>query len=301
LKINRILQTLFQISIVIGIFIYIFNNYSIIFRFENFNYLQLFLTIFLKSLNVLIVGYLNYFAFKILYSQISYMPILKIHVISLFGNFFSFAKSGTLYKAGALKTIYNLKLKEFSLFFIVSQLFPLLIISFATFSYIRVTSLDNSASNLFIIVSIVIFTFLFSIKVYISKISDIDDSAYMKKLFVMPNISKILLIQFSAVVINLIYNWTLSNSLGYSLSLFDNLMYTAASVFSIFLSLTPNALGIKEFIIINLGSITDFSPEYMFNLSIAERFSDVLMLAIIFLIIKLSGNNLSLKNNENNY
>jgi hypothetical protein len=39
----------------------------------------------------------------------------------------------------------------------------------------------------------------------------------------------------------------------------------------------------------------------MFNLSIAERFSDVLMLLIIFLIIKLSGNNLSLKNNENNY
>jgi len=301
LRRNIILQTLFQISIVIGIFVYIFNNYSIIFEFENPNYLQLFLTIFLKSVNVLIVGYLNYFAFKILYSQISYMPILKIHIISLFGNFFSFAKSGTVYKAGALKTIYNLKLKEFSLFFIVSQLFPLLIISFATFSYIRATSLDSSLSNLFIIVFIVIVIFIFSIKMYISKISNIDNRIYMKKLFDIPNISKILFIQFSAIVINLIYNWTLSNSLGYNLSLFDNLIYTTTSVTSIFLSLTPNALGIKEFIIINLGSITDFSPEYMFNLSIAERFSDFLMLVIIFLIIKLSGNNLSLKNNENNY
>ena len=296
-----ILQTFFQILVVIGIFIYIFNNYSIIFEFENPNYLQFSLTIFLKSLNVLVVGYLNYFAFKILYRKISYMPILKIHILSLFGNFFSFAKSGTVYKAGALKKIYNLKLKEFSLFFIVSQLFPLLIISFVTFSYIKATSLDNSLSNLFLIVFIVITVFIFSIKMYISKISKIDDRMYMKKLFDIPNISKIFLIQLLAMVINLIYNWTLSNSLGYTLSFFDNLIYTTTSVISIFLSLTPNALGIKEFIIINLGSIADFTPERMFNLSIAERFSDVLMLLIIFLIIKLSGNNLSLKNNENNY
>ena len=136
---------------------------------------------------------------------------------------------------------------------------------------------------------------------YISKISKIDDRMYMKKLFDIPNISKIFLIQLLAIVINLIYNWTLSNSLGYTLSFLDNLIYTTTSVISIFLSLTPNALGIKEFIIINLGSIADFTPERMFNLSIAERFSDVLMLLIIFLIIKLSGNNLSLKNNENNY
>lgn len=298
---NNFLQTLFRISIVVGIFIYILNNYSILIEFDNLDYPQFLLTVFLKSLNVFIVGYLNYFAFKIVITHISYIHILRLHITSLFGNFFSFAKSGTVFKAAELKSTYNLRLKDFSLFFVVSQLFPVLIISILTFFYMNGRSIDKGLSNIFLIIAIGILVIILLLKIYISKSYVNEDKNFMLELFNTRNILMILLIQLSTVIVNLSYNWTLSNSLGYELTIFDNLIYTAVSVLSIFVSLTPNALGIKEFFIINLGSVTNFPPEYLFNLSVAERFADALMLLIIFLITKFSGNNLSYKNNENNY
>tara|TARA_B110000003_G_C16413658_1_gene443278 strand:- start:169 stop:669 length:501 start_codon:yes stop_codon:yes gene_type:complete len=162
-------------------------------------------------------------------------------------------------------------------------------------------SIDKGLSNIFLIIAIGILVIILLLKIYISKSYVNEDKNFMLELFNTRNILMILLIQLSTVIVNLSYNWTLSNSLGYELTIFDNLIYTAVSVLSIFVSLTPNALGIKEFFIINLGSVTNFPPEYLFNLSVAERFADALMLLIIFLITKFSGNNLSYKNNENNY
>ena len=110
------LQTGFKILITIGIFWYLFNNYSLILNFEFQKFDYLFYAIGIKSLNIFLIAFINLFAFLKLKTNISYIETLKIHTVSLLGNFFSFAKSGTAYKAFILKKNFNLNLKEFSLF-----------------------------------------------------------------------------------------------------------------------------------------------------------------------------------------
>ena len=138
------LQTGFKIFITIGIFWYLFNNYS------QYTILNLKFQLFhLCSWNKIIKYFRNciykFICFFKLKTKISYTQTLKIHTFSLLGNSFSFAKSGTAYKAFILIKDFNLNLKEFSLFFILNQLvavFSINLLSLIYFSNINLPEIN---------------------------------------------------------------------------------------------------------------------------------------------------------------
>ncbi len=287
------LQTGFKILITIGIFWYLLNNYSIILNFEFQKVDYFFYTIGIKSLNIFLIAFINLFAFVKLKTNISYFETLKIHAVSLLGNFFSFAKSGTAYKALILKNNFNLNLKEFSLFFILNQLLAVLTINLLTliyFSYFYISEIDL----IFFKAAIILIFVLISITaLFISK-GKLNLKNYYE-LFSIKILTILLICQTCSTIIVLLSNYLLSNGLGIKLTLADNLIYSVIAISSLLISITPNALGIREVLLVSFENFVQLNSTTLFNFSLADRIADLTML--VFVCIFFLGKNLILITN----
>lgn len=284
------LQTGFKILITIGIFWYLFNNYSLILNLEFQKVDYLFYAIGIKSLNIFLIAFINLFAYLKLKTNISYIETLKIHTVSLLGNFFSFAKSGTAYKALILKKSFNLNIREFSLFFVLNQLLAVLSINLLTIIYF--SSMDISEINLifFKVVIVLILLLILTAMLLVSK-GYFNLSNY-SELFRIKILTILLICQTCSNTIVLVSNYLLSNGLGVKLVLADNLIYSSVAISSLLISITPNALGIREVLLISFENLVQVSSSTLFNFSVADRIADFTML--IFVCIFLLGNNLKL-------
>lgn len=288
------LQTGFKILITIGIFLYLLNNYSLILNFEFQKLDYLFYTIGIKSLNIFLIAFINLFAFVKLKTNISYFETLKIHAVSLLGNFFSFAKSGTAYKALVLKKNYKLNLKEFSLFFILNQLlavFTINLINLIYFSYFDMSKIDL----IFFKVAIILIFVLISIAaLFISK-GKLNLKNYYE-LFSVKALTILLICQAFSNIIVLLSNYLLSNSLGIKLTLADNLIYSVIAISSLLISITPNALGIREVLLVSFENFVELNSTTLFNFSLADRIADFTMLVLVCILFL--GKNLILFTNN---
>ena len=284
------LQTGFKILITIGIFWYLFNNYSLILNLEFQKVDYLFYAIGIKSLNIFLIAFINLFAYLKLKTNISYIETLKIHTVSLLGNFFSFAKSGTAYKALILKKNFNLNIREFSLFFVLNQL--LAVLSINLFMIIYFSSMDISEINLtfFKVVIILILLLILTAVLLVSK--EYFNLSNYSELFRIKVLTILLICQTCSNTIVLVSNYLLSNGLGIELVLADNLIYSSVAISSLLISITPNALGIREVLLISFENLVQLSSTTLFNFSVADRIADFTML--IFVCIFLLGNNLKL-------
>ena len=73
------LQTGFKIFITIGIFWYLFNNYSLIYNFELKNFDYFIYAVGMKSLNIFVIAYINLFAFLLdIRTCIGYIKIVVV-------------------------------------------------------------------------------------------------------------------------------------------------------------------------------------------------------------------------------
>ena len=284
------LQTGFKILITIGIFWYLFNNYSLILNFEFQKFDYLFYAIGIKSLNIFLIAFINLFAFLKLKTNISYIETLKIHTVSLLGNFFSFAKSGTAYKAFILKKNFNLNLKEFSLFFVLNQLLAVLSINLLTLIYFSYMHTSEINLIFFKAAIMVIFLLISTAALFISK-GNLNLKNY-SELFSVKILTILLICQTCSNTIVLVSNYFLSNGLGIKLILADNLIYSSIAISSLLISITPNALGIREVLLVSFENFVQLNSTTLFNFSVADRIADFTML--IFVCIFLLGKNFNL-------
>jgi len=279
----KYLHTGFKILITIGIFWYLFKEYTIILNFEFQKFEYLFYTIGIKSLNIFLIAFINLFAFLKLNTNISYSETLKIHAMSLLGNFFSFAKSGTVYKAYTLKKFYNLNLKRFSLFFVLNQLLAVFSINMLTVIYFSFNYISEINLIFFQIIALVI-CLLLSITSLLVSMGKVKLKSYSELFNI--NILKVLIIcQTFSTIIVLIGNYLLSYSLGVELTLADNLIYSSISISSLLISITPNALGIRELILVSFENFFQLNSTALINFSVADRIADFILL--IFVVICL--------------
>ena len=284
------LQTGFKILITIGIFWYLFNNYSLILNFEFQKFDYLFYAIGIKSLNIFLIAFINLFAFLKLKTNISYIETLKIHTVSLLGNFFSFAKSGTAYKAFILKKNFNLNLKEFSLFFVLNQLLAVLSINLLTLIYFSYMHTSEINLIFFKAAIMVIFLLISTAALFISK-GNLNLKNY-SEVFSVKILTILLICQTCSNTIVLVSNYFLSNGLGIKLILADNLIYSSIAISSLLISITPNALGIREVLLVSFENFVQLNSTTLFNFSVADRIADFTML--IFVCIFLLGKNFNL-------
>ena len=279
------LHTGFKILITVGIFWYLFKEYTIILNFEFQKFEYLFYTIGIKSLNIFLIAFINLFAFLKLNTNISYSETLKIHAMSLLGNFFSFAKSGTVYKAYTLKKFYNLNLKRFSLFFVLNQLLAVFSINMLTVIYFSFNYISEINLIFFQIIALMIFLLL-SITSLLVSMGKLKLKSY-SELFNIKILKVLIICQTFSTIIVLIGNYLLSYSLGIELILADNLIYSSISISSLLISITPNALGIRELILVSFENFVQLNSTALINFSVADRIADftLLILVIICLII----------------
>lgn len=274
------LTIIFQLTFTVSIFWYLFNNYSLFLNLDIRNESYLILTLLIKSLNIFLIAAINLLAFSIFNSDITYKETLKIHITSLFGNFFSFAKSGTAYKALTLKQRFNLNIKEFTIFFFVNQMFAVLAISFVTLIYFNFFREDKLDNVILLSIAIIPLTLLLAFNLISKKFKHTN----FPLLFKSKNLLIIFLAQLISSFVIISANFFLSNTIGIELTFYDNLIYTLIAVTSIMISLTPNALGIREFLLLYFDNLIMLDSKILFNFSIADRLSDAFMLLIIYLI-----------------
>ena len=76
----------------------------------------------------------------------------------------------------------------------------------------------------------------------------------------------------------------LSQSLNIDLKILSNFVYNIISQLSTFVSITPNSIGLKEFILVISDQFIGLTNSQILNIAILDRLSDFSSLAVFSLI-----------------
>ncbi len=299
---RKVLNLIFYSIILLGFAIFIQNNRSEL-SFEALSSRYIFLVITLKFVNFLIFNQLHMQIFKIYDLNISKNENFELTYKGYIGNFFGFGKSGTGYKAIFLNKKYNFSYFKFTSFYVFLQtltlfgtsLICLFILIFSD------TLLNENKNGLLLLLVLIILACIFSnlIFKFLSRFEVLKKIPYFNKYFLNLNeidiissisfiknkkIYKILYLQL-LVQINLFFQiYFQAKTLSIDISILSNFVYNLISQISIFLSLTPNSIGIKEFFLVISNQFIGLSPNQVFDLAIIDRITDFLSLILFTLL-----------------
>ena len=232
----------------------------------------------------------DYLIYRNINKDITIKDLFNLYVIQNLLNYIPL-KPGTFFLLQRLNKKYNIKIKDLVLFFtyqnyiLTSIVFILLGICFL-FSK-QITNYEF-AGIFMIMITVIIYLFFSKIdKIKIIKLR------FINKLFsfVQNKKNKVLTrkVQYSFFLLSLLC--FVCSVLRYHLILvyffnFDSMSFSlilgSVTHLSIFLSITPSSLGIREILIMSLSEVTEFSANLGFITSIIERF-----LVVIFCILSI--------------
>ena len=220
------------------------------------------------------------------------------------GIFFGFGKTGTGYKALFLKNKFNFSYLKFVSFYIFLQTLTLFFTSFICFLLLSFTNILETElkSTLLVVLLLLMAISLLSnyilnlisrLKVlkkikYLNKVleSTEQNNIFLKNLtFKNPKFTKVLILQIFIQFNLFLQIYLQAKSLDIDINLLNNFVYNLISQISIFLSVTPNAIGIKEFILILSNDFIGLSSVDVFNLAILDRLTDFLSLVVFSLFL----------------
>lgn len=301
----KLLDIIFYILIFFGFFIFFQNNKTLI-SFDIFKNIFVYYVVSLKFFNFLVFNQMHLYIFKIYNLQIKKMENFELTFKGYIGNFFGFGKSGTGYKALILKNKHNFSYSKFLSFYVFLQTLTLFGTAFICFIILtfsknfEYTNRTNLILLLLAIMTLCIFANYF-LRVF-SKIKIFNNIKFVKNLIasfedVSSNISKLKIVNkeitkilfFQILIqVNLFFQIYLQASIiGIDMSLLSNFVYNIISQVSIFLSITPNSIGIKEFFLVISNEFIGLSSIEVFDLAIVDRITDFLSL-IIFIVLYYS-------------
>ncbi len=299
---RKVLNLIFYSIILLGFAIFIQNNRSEL-SFEALSSRYIFLVITLKFVNFLIFNQLHMQIFKIYDLNISKNENFELTYKGYIGNFFGFGKSGTGYKAIFLNKKYNFSYFKFTSFYVFLQTLTLFGTSLICLFILifSETFLNENKNGLLLLLVLIILACIFSnlIFKFLSRFEVLKKIPYFNKYFLNLNeidintsisfiknkkIYKILYLQL-LVQINLFFQiFFQAKTLSIDISILSNFVYNLISQISIFLSLTPNSIGIKEFFLVISNQFIGLSPNQVFDLAIIDRITDFLSLILFTLL-----------------
>ena len=262
----------------------------------------IFLVIGLKFLNFLIFNELHLNIFHMHNLDIKKNENFTLTYKGYMGNFFGFGKTGTGYKALFLKNKFNFSYLKIFSFYIFLQTLTLFFTSFICFLLLSFTSILETElkSTLLVVLLLIMAISLLSnyilnliskLKVlkkikYLNNVleSTEQNNTFLKNLtFKNPKFTKVLILQIFIQINLFLQIYLQAKSLNIDINLLNNFVYNLISQISIFLSVTPNAIGIKEFILIISNNFIGLSSADVFNLAILDRLTDFLSLVVFSL------------------
>ena len=295
----KYIDILFYLVIFIGFMIFYRSNEI------QFNVLRsdfIFLVIGLKFFNFLLFNQLHLNIFHMYKLDIKKNENLTLTYKGYMGNFFGFGKTGTGYKALFLKNKFDFSYFKFVSFYIFLQTLTLFFTSSICFILLFFTNISETElkSTLLVVLAFIMAISLLSnyILNLISKLKVLKKIKYLNNLlesteknniflknltFKNPKFIKVLILQIFIQFNLFLQIYLQAKSLDIHINLLNNFVYNLISQISIFLSVTPNAIGIKEFILILSNNFIGLSPADVFNLAVLDRLTDFLSLVVFSL------------------
>tara|TARA_B110000014_G_scaffold182824_1_gene131975 strand:- start:404 stop:1354 length:951 start_codon:yes stop_codon:yes gene_type:complete len=303
----RLLEIFFYVVIFFGLYFFLQNNKTLI-SFGIFQNSFVYYVILLKFLNFLVFNQLHLYIFKIYDLKMKKIENFELTFKGYIGNFFGFGKSGTGYKALILKNKHNFSYSKFLSFFVLLQTLTLFSTAFICFIIIIFsTNLEHTnKTNLIILLLFVMvisifanysFRILSKIKIFNkikplkTLITGLEQTSLNIRILKITNkeILRILFFQV-CIQINLFFQIYLQASIiNIDMSLLNNFVYNIISQVSIFLSITPNSIGIKEFFLVISNDFIGLSSIEVFDLAIIDRITDslsLLLFVVFYYLVK---------------
>ena len=301
----KLLNIFFYIVVVFGFYFFLQNNKTLI-SVNIFQNIFVYFVVLLKFSNFLVFNQMHLSIFNIYNLQIKKIENFELTFKGYIGNFFGFGKSGTGYKALVLKNKYNFSYSKFVSFYIFLQTLTLFATTFICFTILTFSNdfdYTNRLNLFFLLMGIMIVCIFanFFLRVF-SRVELLKNIKFLNKIITsfdlaFSNISKFKLVNneifkiifFQILIqINLFFQIYLQAlTLGIDISLLSNFVYNIISQISIFLSITPNSIGIKEFFLVISNEFIGFSSSEVFDLAIVDRITDFLSLLLFIIIYRL--------------
>ena len=303
-KKDRLINIAFYLIVISGLFLFLMNNKSDLSLQILFNELIV-LIIFFKLTNFMLFNQLYFEIFKFYNLKISKSENFELTYKGYIGNFFGFGKSGTGYKAIKLKNNYNFSYLKFASFYIFLQTLSLFITSLLCF--LVVIFFDHILINeekvlqlllVFVLLSCIFANYIFRI---LSRIPLLSKKKFFHNIILSlreigsifnqlqlqnKQMLKILFLQFLIQVNLFLQIFFQAKILSFEISLLSNFVYNIISQLAIFISVTPNSIGIKEFLLVISNRFIGLASTQVFDIAIVDRITDFLSLIIFSFIYK---------------
>jgi len=299
---NKFLNLLFYTLIVFGLFTFVINS-GLDIELKIYNYYYFIAAIFLKIINFFIFNQVHYHIFNIFSLKIGISENFDLTYKGYIGNFFGFGKSGTGYKAIFLKNKYQFSYIKFLSFYILLQTVTIISTAFFCLLILFLSSdyqINENTNLILVLISIIIFSIASNLiyKIF-TNIRFLSKNKYLQNLvhtyeeialisdkfsFKDKNFIKVIFYQIF-IQLNLFAQiLMLSQSLNIDLKILSNFVYNIISQLSTFVSITPNSIGLKEFILVISDQFIGLTNSQILNIAILDRLSDFISLAVFSLI-----------------
>lgn len=311
---NKFLNLLFYLLIAYGLFIFIKNS-DLNLDLVIYNYYFVIAAICLKLFNFFIFNQVHHHIFKMLNLKIDSFENFDLTYKGYIGNFFGFGKSGTGYKAIFLKNKYQFSYIKFLSFYVLLQTLTLFFTAlFCLFILLFSKDLMENINLVLILLSVIViaissnlvnkvvtrFNYLVKYKYFKKVFETCEEIASIsnKFLFKDSNFLKVIFYQIFIQTNLFLQILMLSKSLNIDITVLSNFVYNIISQISTFVSITPNSIGLKEFILVISDQFIGLTNSQILNIAILDRLTDFVSLAlfsVIFYVVK----SFFIKNNKN--
>lgn len=273
---NLVSNLIFYFLIFIGL--YRFTNEDLKFLLDflkESNRTNIFLILIFKVLMVFSSSAQHKILYKEFNLKLSNFENFKLVVNSMMGNFFSFAKHGSIYKARYLNEKFDFEYRKFLKFFLVLNFMSIALNSLIIILYLF---WEYKIFYIFFVLSITaIFLYVYKNKTFkLNKLS-------------LNSLLKLFLLQTLSLTFYCISLYFLSKTIGLNFDILQILIFSTVVSVSILISITPNSIGIREFLLFMTSSILIVSNDKIILMSLLDRLTDAFFLVLLFLIVNITG------------
>lgn len=272
LKIKPLVSILIILATILAAVYYLANHKNLITNLTKISPLLVVLILFLYVLMLFVLVGTFHFTVKLLNIKLNLKDNILLNCYSIFMNFFVPGQTGPIYRGYYLKTNHKVKAIDFTLataiYFAIYVIISVLFILFGSQSIV----LASVASVIFIL------GIIFSVKFYLKK-----ENSKLK--ISAKNIVGLVFITIIQLFLQTIIYLVELHSVDKTVSLSSSLTYTGSAALTIFVSLTPGAIGIREGFLLLTRHLSHLSNSTIVLANIIDRSVFILYLLIIGLLI----------------
>ncbi len=272
LKIKPLISILIILATILAAVYYLANHKDLITNLTKISPLLVVLILFLYVLMLFVLVGTFHFTVKLLNIKLNLKDNILLNCYSIFMNFFVPGQTGPIYRGYYLKMNHKVKAIDFTLataiYFAIYVIISVLFILFGSQSIV----LASVASVIFIL------GIIFSVKFYLKK-----ENSKLK--ISGKNIVGLVFITIIQLFLQTIIYFVELHSVDKTVSLSSSLTYTGSAALTIFVSLTPGAIGIREGFLLLTRHLSHLSNSTIVLANIIDRSVFILYLLIIGLLI----------------